>query len=183
MQNLDLLVPEATTAPEDRFSWATVTSVDPVRVRLDGEVDELEASVDSLVDDGWLDPTRRVWVQLHGRRVIILGQYGKPTPIPAAVVRIDSSKGTMFKADTGVNTVLNVSVFKGDQVISDLTALRAAYGPGAYLEWQWQRLNEDTYGLILASDSRLSNGGFTFTLTPADVDTKVVFRCAVHTGD
>lgn len=98
----------------------------------------------------------------------------------AAVVRIDSSRGLLFKQSEGVYTVLTVSVFKGDQIITDLAALRAAYGPGAYLEWQWQRLGETTFGTILATDPRIGNGGFTFTLTPADVDVKVVFRCIVN---
>lgn len=99
----------------------------------------------------------------------------------ACVVRIDSSKGVMFRQNE-VSTVLSVTVFKGDQIITDILSLQNAYSSGAYLEWSWQRYNEDTFGVISSSDPRISNGGFTFTLSPADVDTKVVFRCTVN-GD
>lgn len=98
-----------------------------------------------------------------------------------AVVHIDSSRGLLFKQNT-ISTVLSVSIFKGDQVISDILALQAAYGAGAYLEWQWQRDEENAFGTISSSDSRIGSGGFTFTLSPDDVATKVVFRCTVN-GD
>ena len=98
-----------------------------------------------------------------------------------AVVRIDSSKGVLFKSNL-VSTVLSVTVFKGDQIINNILDLQSAYGPGSYLEWQWQRVNEETFGTILSSDPRIGNGGFTFTLSPADVDVKVVFRCTVNSG-
>ena len=35
----------------------------------------------------------------------------------------------------------------------------------------------DRYGVISADDSRLSHNGFQFTLSAADVDTKVTFMC------
>jgi hypothetical protein len=38
-------------------------------------------------------------------------------------------------------------------------------------------MDEDRYGVISADDSRLSDGGFVFTLGADDVDTKVTFRC------
>lgn len=98
-----------------------------------------------------------------------------------AVVRIDSSKGFLFKQNT-ISTVLSVSIFKGDQTIEDIIALQAAYGAGAYLEWQWRRDDDTDYGTISSSDPRIGSGGFTFTLSPNDVATKVVFRCTVN-GD
>ena len=36
---------------------------------------------------------------------------------------------------------------------------------------------------LSVSDSMLSNGGFTLTLTPDKVDVKVVFQCEVKTVD
>ena len=97
-----------------------------------------------------------------------------------AVLRIDSSRGTVFK-DGNVSTVLSVSIHYGSQIIENTTAMRSAFGNGAYLQWEWQRLDEDRYGVISASDTRLSDGGFHFTLSPADVDTKVTFRCSLIT--
>lgn len=96
----------------------------------------------------------------------------------SSILRIDSSRGTVFK-NNQVSTVLTVTVFHGSQVITDINGLRAAYGDGAYLQWEWQRLDEDSFGLMSAGDSRFSNDGFSFTLSPEDVDTKITFRCEI----
>lgn len=97
----------------------------------------------------------------------------------ASILRIDSSRGVLFKQNT-VSTVLSVTIFKGSQIINDALTLAEVYGPGAYLEWQWQRLNDLEFGTISSADPRIGSGGFTLTLTPADVDTKVVFRCILN---
>lgn len=91
-------------------------------------------------------------------------------------LRIDSSRGTVFK-NNAVSTVLSAVIYRGSQRITDIDSLHAAMGTGAYLQWKWQRLDDDTFGVISASDSRIGNGGFTLTLTPDDVDTKVTFMC------
>lgn len=91
-------------------------------------------------------------------------------------LRIDSSRGTVFK-NNAVSTVLSAVIYRGNQRITDATTLRAAMGSGAYLQWKWQRLDEDTFGVISASDTRIGNDGFTLTLTADDVDTKVTFMC------
>ena len=97
-----------------------------------------------------------------------------------AVLRIDSSRGTVFK-DNQVSTVLSVSIHYGKQIIENITALRATFGASARLQWEWLRMDEDRYGIISADDSRLSDGGFRLTLGPADVDVKVTFRCTLIT--
>ncbi len=97
-----------------------------------------------------------------------------------AVLRIDSSRGTVFK-DNNVSTVLSVSIHYGRQIIENITALRATFGATAHLQWEWLRMDDDRYGVISSSDSRLSNSGFTLTLGPADVDVKVTFRCTLIT--
>jgi hypothetical protein len=100
------------------------------------------------------------------------GQAGED----ATVLRIDSSRGTVFK-NNSVSTVLSAVIYHGSQRITDLATLQAVFGSGAYLEWSWQRMDEDRFGVISASDSRLGENGFTFTLSPEDVDTKVTFQC------
>ena len=95
---------------------------------------------------------------------------------PATVLRIDSSRGTVFKNNL-VSTTLTVVIHRGPDRITDIESLRRIFGPGAYLQWSWQRLDEDRYGIISADDSRISGDGFSFTLSPADVDTKVTFMC------
>ena len=94
----------------------------------------------------------------------------------AAVLKIDSSRGNVFKSNA-VSTVLTVTVYIGGDRITNITELRSRFGTGAYLQWYWLRLDDSTYGEILSTDSKLSNNGFSLTLTPADVDTKVTFRC------
>ena len=96
------------------------------------------------------------------------------------LLRIESSRGTVFK-NNQVSTVLSAVIYRGSTVIRDMTTLKSIIGSSAYLEWSWQRLNDDSYGIISADDSRIGNDGFTFTLSPDDVDTKVTFMCTLNT--
>lgn len=91
-------------------------------------------------------------------------------------LRIESSRGTVFKNDS-ISTVLSAVIYRGSQRITDMNALRSAMGSTAYLQWKWQRIDDNDFGLISASDTRLGNDGFTFTISPNDVDTKVTFMC------
>lgn len=95
-------------------------------------------------------------------------------------LRIESSRGTVFK-NNQVSTVLSAVIYRGSNRITDIATLKELMGESAYLQWSWQRIDEDTYGVISASDSRIGNDGFTFTLTPEDVDTKVTFMCELIT--
>lgn len=94
----------------------------------------------------------------------------------ASVLRIDSSRGTVFK-NNQVSTVLTVTIYTGEHRITNQQDLVAVYGAGAHLQWYWQRLDDADYGIIVDSDHKLSNDGFSLTLTPEEVDTKVTFRC------
>jgi len=97
----------------------------------------------------------------------------------ATLLHIDSSHGNMFK-NNAVSTVLTVTVFHGANKITDDAALKTVFGPNAYIEWKWKRIGETTFCTISSEDSRISNGGFKFTLSPDDVDTKVVFECILN---
>ena len=90
-------------------------------------------------------------------------------------LRIESSRGTVFKNDS-ISTVLSVAIYRGSQRITDSETLKSVI-PGAYLQWKWLRLDDDSYGIISADDERFGDNGFTFTLSPDDVDTKVTFLC------
>lgn len=92
------------------------------------------------------------------------------------LLRIESSRGTVFKNDA-ISTVLSVIIYHGTKRIIDSATMKSVFGSGAYLQWKWQRLDEDSYGVISSSDSRFGDDGFTFTLSPEDVDTKVTFMC------
>lgn len=92
------------------------------------------------------------------------------------LLRIESSRGTVFKNDT-VSTVLSVVIYHGSERITDSASMKATFGQSAYLQWKWQRLDDETFGIISAGDSRFGDNGFTFTLSPEDVDTKITFMC------
>ena len=92
------------------------------------------------------------------------------------LLRIESSRGTVFKNDH-VETVLSVVIYHGKKRITNATELSEAFGSSAYLQWKWQRLDDDSFGIIASADPRFGNDGFTFTLKPEDVDTKVTFMC------
>lgn len=98
----------------------------------------------------------------------------------AAVLRIDSSRGTVFK-NNQVSTVLTVSIYRGSLRITNITDLRREFGATAHLQWYWQKMDESDFGIIVASDHKLSDDGFTLTLTPDEVDTKVTFMCELIT--
>lgn len=94
----------------------------------------------------------------------------------ATILHIESSRGTAFKNNC-VSTILSVVIFHGKDRITDSATMREVFGSGAYLQWYWQRLDDESFGVILSSDSRFGDDGFTFTLSPNDVDTKITFRC------
>lgn len=121
----------------------------------------------------------KTFTQQNSTPVIVQPKDGRDGQ-DAVTLRIDSSKGTVFK-NSEVSTVLNVVIYKGGKTITDAVSMRAEFGNNAHLEWQWQRMGEATFGTILTTDSRLSNEGFALSLTPSDVDTKVVFKCQLVT--
>ena len=94
-------------------------------------------------------------------------------------LRIESSKGTVFKSDQ-VSTVLSAVIYRGNQRITDMQTLKSVMGDSVYLEWSWQRLNDEQFWVVSADDQRIGNDGFTFTLSPNDVDTKVTFMCTLN---
>lgn len=96
------------------------------------------------------------------------------------LLRIESSRGTVFK-NNAVSTVLSVVIYHGKDRITDIDRLHEVYGNSAYIQWKWQRLDEDSYGIISSADSRMGNDGFSFTLSPDDIDVKVTFMCELIT--
>lgn len=56
------------------WRWATVTQQSPLRIRLDGETDPLPVTPDTLLTTERMAVGDRVWVQLYGRRVVVVGR-------------------------------------------------------------------------------------------------------------
>ena len=156
-------------------TFALVNQIDAARI----DVDQLFAR------QAFIDQLNTSVIQSQDFIQLVVGQVDDTVDdamkdATPAVLRIDSSRGTVFK-DNNVSTVLSVSVHYGKQIIENITALRATFGASARLQWEWLRMDEDRYGIISADDSRLSDGGLRLTLGPADVDVKVTFRCTLIT--
>ena len=94
----------------------------------------------------------------------------------AVTLRIESSRGTVFK-NNQVATILSVVIYSGSKRITNSKELENAFGSKTYLQWEWQRLDEESFGIVSAGDPRIVDKGFTFKLSPDDVDTKVTFQC------
>ena len=110
-----------------------------------------------------------------GEPALITGNDGQAGE-DATVLRIDSSRGTVFK-NNQIATILTVTIYKGSERITNKTGLRSVFGSSAYLQWSWQKLDESEFGIISSSDTMLSNDGFTLTISADKVDTKVTFMC------
>ena len=156
-------------------TFALVNQIDAARI----DVDQLFAR------QAFIDQLNTSVIQSQDFIQLVVGQVDDTVDdamkdATPAVLRIDSSRGTVFK-DNQVSTVLSVSIHYGKQIIENTTTLRASFGASARLQWEWLRMDEDRYGIISADDSRLSDGGFRLTLGPADVDVKVTFRCTLIT--
>ena len=139
-------------------------------------IDLLNPAANKLILGGVLEP-----FTAQASKITVSGGKDGKDGQDAVTLRIDSSRGTVFK-NSEVSTVLHAVIFKGGQTITDAAAMRREFGTAAHLEWQWQRMGETTFGTILSTDSRLSDEGFSMLLTPGDVDTKVVFRCQLITA-
>lgn len=96
-----------------------------------------------------------------------------------AVVKVESSRGTAFKNNT-VSTDLRATVFYGPKTITTIQELWDEFGGSAFLEWWWRREDDAEFGLISASDDRLSRGGFWLTVSPDDVDAQTTFRAVLN---
>lgn len=59
-----------------RFNWATVTSVSPLRVRMDGDTTALPFTPDSLTDPSLLAVNDRVRCEISERKIVIIGRSG-----------------------------------------------------------------------------------------------------------
>ena len=100
----------------------------------------------------------------------------------AILLQIDSSSGTTFKTD-GVSTVLTVTIRYGDQIITAEEAMLETFGANAALVWSEKKKGAIDFVDMASDDSKISNSGFSLTLTPSDVDDKSVFTCTLMEKD
>lgn len=96
------------------------------------------------------------------------------------IMSMQSSRGYAFK-NNNISSVLSITIYHGKQEITDSTTMKEVYGNSAYLQWKWQRIDEDEYGVISVTDSRIKDDGFTFILSPDDFREKIDFKCELIT--
>ena len=94
----------------------------------------------------------------------------------AILLKIDSSNGDMFK-NNAISTTLTVTVIVGDAWLDTSVKLKEYFGENAILIWEKKGLGETEFTEIPGTDPRLSDDGFIFTISTADVETKAVFNC------
>ena len=97
----------------------------------------------------------------------------------ATTLKIDSSRGVLFKSNN-FSTVLTVTLYKGGRTITNATDMINEYGSLAHLQWYWRKYNDNNWSSMMSTDSHISNNGFTLTVTPDDVDEKIVFKCELE---
>ena len=92
---LDLLVPPRRLESES-WHWATVTSLSPFRVRLDGEASELLAVPENLTGAA-RTVGERVWVQRYGRRLLV---HGGPEVFDTGWIQTGWTLGTGWTSES-----------------------------------------------------------------------------------
>lgn len=117
---------------------------------------------------------------LSGKNISIETELDDLRDEITTLLHIESSRGLVFK-NNGVSTILSVVLYHGNRRITDSETMKSTFGNSAYLQWKWQRLDEDSYGIISASDTRFMDNGFKFVLSPDDVDAKIDFMCELIT--
>lgn len=151
----------------------------------------VSASRTEVPTEGWStetpsDTDKYVWhriVTTYGDGSTVVGEPALltgPNGENAVLLRIDSSRGTVFKNDS-ISTVLSAVIYNGSNRITGIDDLHSIFGSGAYLQWYWQKVDDETFGVISSGDSMISNNGFTLTIAANQVDTKVIFMCELIT--
>lgn len=97
-------------------------------------------------------------------------------------VCIYPTNGMAFKNDS-INTDLVVTIYYGPLTIVNQSQLLSAFGVGSYLQWKAKLYGQSTYTTIPSNDSRISNNGFTLSLSPADVNVQAVFNVEIVVPD
>lgn len=94
----------------------------------------------------------------------------------AILLNLTSVNGNIFK-NTGVSTVLTVSIVVGETRIETSEQLANFFGTTAFLQWQIKKVGELEFTNIPLSDPRLSDEGFLFTIGVEDIEAKATFNC------
>ena len=103
------------------------------------------------------------------------GEAGKD----AVLLRMDASRGNVFKNDT-VENIISVSIYISDMTITDIDTLKEEFGPNACLQWYIKSFYQETFEAVPSSDKRIGKDGFEFTLSPDEMQEKIVIKCDLN---
>lgn len=106
---------------------------------------------------------------------LIMGTYGDD----AITLYIESSNGNTFK-NSDIATILTVHIYVGAERIESAEQLEKRFGKNAYLQWSVKKLGEKEFSPIDIEDTRISDKGFIFTISPRDINKKAVFNCELN---
>ncbi|WP_390408733.1 phage tail spike protein [Lacticaseibacillus jixiensis] len=99
--------------------------------------------------------------------------------VDAVVLSVSSVNGNMFK-NTGISTILTVSISVGGSVLDTAEKMHAVFGADAYLQWQVKNVGELEFADVSLTDKRLSDEGFLFAVSAEDVNNKSTFKCELY---
>ncbi|MFD1441190.1 phage tail spike protein [Lacticaseibacillus hegangensis] len=128
---------------------------------------------DYLIESSEIDPQYRALAQELAKQ-----NKGKDGT-DAVVLSVSSVNGNMFK-NTGISTILTVSISVGGSILDTAEKMHAVFGAKAYLQWQVKNVGELEFTDVSLTDTRLSDEGFLFTVGVADVNNKSTFKCELY---
>lgn len=76
IDDLDILLPTAPAESTVKPRWGTITQINPLRVKLDGDDTALPVTPASLVPASLTRVGSRVWTVLNGRQLVVVGVWG-----------------------------------------------------------------------------------------------------------
>lgn len=97
-----------------------------------------------------------------------------------AVIELLPSNGSTFRRK-GETTTIHAAVVQGAERMADIGALRKAFGQGASVKWEERQAGSPAWTEIAATDSRIGDDGFSFTVSEEDVNKDATYRWSVVT--
>lgn len=156
----------------DFFKWATVTAIEPLRIKLDTESEEILVTPDTLTGD--LGEGDRVWCRVEPRRApVIVGKLGAimpppPPPLPSVREEWYSSSGSYVSpADDGtaIPSLSEISLTLEQPCIVTVTLSATITLNGSGVGAMFLSVNEDMNSSLPFSAVVFSGGGIPASVT------------------
>lgn len=93
-------------------------------------------------------------------------------------ISIESTNGYIFK-NTDMEGDYNVKVIFDKQIIDNITDLRNTFSQNARIRWFFKSGNGADYVEMTPNNVSISNNGFTISVSPSDVSSRLAIRCCL----